>query len=72
MTTMQRQEAVNRQILLYRKLKNRLRYAVTDSEQKAIKNKMVGLQISFDVMLNTMQHELTDEQKEALSKWTSM
>lgn len=72
MTTMQRQEAVNRQILLYRKLKNRLRYAVTDSEQKAIKSKMVGLQISFDVMLNTMQHELTDEQKEALSKWTSM
>lgn len=72
MTTMQRQEAVNKQILLYRKLKTRLRYAITDSEQKTIKSKMVGLQISFDVMLNTMQHELTDDQKEALSKWTSM
>jgi CBS-domain-containing membrane protein len=66
MTPQQRQQAILNQMMLYKKLRRRLRFAVTDSEQKVIKGKITGLQVSSEVVLDTVQ-DLTPEQKEMLT-----
>lgn len=64
MTTQQR---VDKHIVLYKSLRKRLKYEPNELALKTIRSKLLGLQISSDVVLSEYSKDLTPEQREILT-----